>query len=282
MSFLRKVWLPILFVLSTCLFSCAAVTVGATDQPAGADAQAQTTTDSTTTQDIPAGDDDKWHLVVSPYIWFPGVSGTAGARGHNLSIHVSPGDLLSNFKFGLAGAGEIRKNRFVIPIDFMWIKLEADRATSFDPGVSYAKFTLGETMFTPGVGYRIVDHEKLKVDARVGARYWHLGQNVTFYPSGILSGFSPSANWVDAIAGAKIQAALSPKVLVTIVGDAGGGGANSDYQAVGLLGFKVSEKVILQAGWRYMDVNYRTSPPQLFVYDAHMSGAIAGVTWTVK
>lgn len=80
------------------------------------------------------------------------------------------------------------------------------------------------------------------------------------------------------MSGAKFQAALSPKVLVTIVGDVGGGGANVDYQAVGLLGFKVSEKVILQAGWRYMDVNYRTNPPVGFVYDAHMSGVIVGAT----
>ncbi len=62
----------------------------------------------------------------------------------------------------------------------------------------------------------------------------------------------------------------------------GAGGENSDYKVIGLPGFKVAEKVILQAGWRYMDVNYRNSPPQLFVLDADMSGAIMGVTWTLK
>ena len=51
------------------------------------------------------------------------------------------------------------------------------------------------------------------------------------------------------------MAALSPKALVTVFGDAGGGGSSLDYQVGGLLGFKVSQKVILQAGWRYLYVN---------------------------
>jgi hypothetical protein len=275
------VWLAAVFTLSACL-SCTTLAAAATDPPPDLNAQTQTTTSPTPAQSDSAGDDNNWHMTATPYLWFPGISGTSGAFGHNLSIHASPGDLLSNFQIGLAGAGEIRKGRLLIPIDFMWMKLQGDKSTDFDPGVSYAVVHLTQTMLTPGIGYRIVDHEKLKVDARIGARYWHLGQNVTFYPSGALSGFSPSANWVDAIAGANIQMALSPKVLVTIVGDAGGGGANLDYQAVGFLGFKVSQKVILQMGWRYLDVNYRTNPPVRFVYDAHMSGAIIGATFNLK
>lgn len=42
--------------------------------------------------------------------------------------------------------------------------------------------------------------------------------------------------------------ALTPKVLVTVFGDAGGGQANSDYQVGGLLGYEVSRKIVLQAG----------------------------------
>ena len=109
-----------------------------------------------------------------------------------------------------------------------------------------------------------------------------MGENIAFQPSGIFSNFSPSANWVDALAGAKIQAALSSKALATIYGSAGGGGASSDYHVVGLLGFKVSQRVILQAGWRYLDVNYRTNAPALFVYDTHETGPIFGFNWILK
>jgi hypothetical protein len=61
-----------------------------------------------------------------------------------------------------------------------------------------------------------------------------------------------------------------------VLGDAGWGGANSDYQVAGLLGYKVEKKCILQAGWRYLDVNYRTS--YAFICDVATSGLLLGVT----
>ena len=54
---------------------------------------------------------------------------------------------------------------------------------------------------------------------------------------------------------------LSPKLVVNILGDVGGWGAGSqlDYQIAGILGYKWTPKWTLQAGWRYLDVDYRGS-----------------------
>ena len=82
------------------------------------------------------------------------------------------------------------------------------------------------------------------------------------------------------VAGAKISMPLSPKAVITVLGDAGGGGASIDYQVAGLLGYRVKPNVILQAGWRYLDVNYR--PSSSFVYDAAQSGLILGATFNLK
>jgi hypothetical protein len=280
MTSCRRTFLPLLLTTALCLLTCASAV--ADDKPLDASAQTQTTTSPAPTPSSSADADDNWHLTVSPYLWFPGLSGTTGALGHDVGVHISPADLLSNFNFGLMGAGELRKGRLVLPIDFMWVKLKQNKATSFDPGISSVTLKVTQVVLTPGIGYRIVDGEKLKVDANIGIRYWHLGQNIAFEPSGIFSNFSPSANWVDALAGARIQAALSSKALATIYGSAGGGGANSDYQIVGLLGFRVSQKIILQGGWRYLDVNYRSNAPALFIFDVHESGPIFGLNWIVK
>jgi hypothetical protein len=53
-----------------------------------------------------------------------------------------------------------------------------------------------------------------------------------------------------------------------------------DYQVAGLLGYRVKPNVILQAGWRYLDVNYR--PSSSFVYDVAQSGLLLGVTINLK
>src|SRR5437899_9173067 len=75
---------------------------------ASADAQMSSSTPRQTS------DDSGWHLAVSPYLWFAGTHGTVGALGRNASVHASPGDLLSHFDFGLMGAAEARRNRFLL------------------------------------------------------------------------------------------------------------------------------------------------------------------------
>jgi hypothetical protein len=210
------------------------------------------------------------------------MSGTVGALGHDTSVHVSPGDLLSHFHLGLMANVEARKNRLVLPLDFMWINLQASKGTPFDPGLSSVQVKVTESILAPKVGYRIVDREKVKVDALVGIRYWHLGEHLNFQPSGLFNNLSPTQNWVDGVAGGKFMFALSPKASVTIAGDAGGGGSNLDYQVAGVLGFRLCRAAILDLGYRYLYVDYQTNAPKLAVFDVHESGALLGVTFNLK
>lgn len=225
--------------------------------------------------------DDAWHFDFTPYLWFAGASGTVGAFGHDANFHADAGDLLSHFHLGLMATVEARKNRFVMPLDFMWIDLQAPKGLSFDQGVSSVKIGVSETVFTPKVGYRIVDREKVKVDALVGLRYWHLGQSLNFTPQ-LFNGISASQNWVDGVAGGKLEFALAPKAAVTIAGDAGGGGSSLDYQVVGVLGLRLCKVAVLDLGWRYLYVDYLKNPPRQTLFDAHMSGAVLGVTFNLK
>ena len=282
MIFQRKIFLAVLLVTCSLLVCTSAI---AEEQPtADASLQDQTTPaaapqKAASTSASPA-DDDQWHFAISPYLWFAGVHGKVGALGHEAGVHASAADVLSHFNIGLMGLVEPRYKRFSIPVDFMWIKLSDDKGVTFDQGVTSVKIKLTETILTPKVAYRIVNGEKIRVDGNFGIRYWHLGQDLSFQPSGILSNISQSVDWVDVVAGAKIEADLSPKVLVTVVGDAGAGGANLDYQVAGLLGYKVKPNVVLQGGWRYLDVNYRPNPR--FLLDTAMDGLLLGVTFNVK
>ena len=229
-----------------------------------------------------SADDDQWHFDFTPYLWFAGVSGTVGGFGRDASVHVSPGDLLSHFHLGLMANVEARKNRLVLPLDFMWINLQAGKATPFDPGLSSVQVKSTETILAPKVGYRIVEREKVKVEALVGIRYWHLGEHLNFQPSGLFNNLSPTQNWVDGVAGGKFMFALSPKASVTVAGDAGGGGSSLDYQVAGVLGFRLCRVAILDLGWRYLYVDYQTNAPKLAVFDVHESGALLGVTFNLK
>jgi len=229
--------------------------------------------------DPPQPSDQGWHVSISPYLWLPGLHGTIGALGHDASVHASFSDIFSNFSFALMGALEPRYNRIVMPLDFMWIKLSNDKALPFDVGATSVKVKVNLDVLSQKIGYRVIDVGKFKVDAVAGFRYWHVGNTLNIQSSRNSPEFYASADWVDAVGGARFQAVLSPKLVLTIAGDAGGGGANSDYQVAGLIGWKF-KKFTLQTGWRYLAVNYRPSGGT--ICDVAISGLVLGATIPLK
>jgi hypothetical protein len=263
-------------MLGTMLGFLFCVTAKAEDQPTEASAQ---TTSTPTPGNSSSALDDRWHVSISPYLWFAGIHGTVGIRGHDVSVNASAKDVLSYFNIGLMGAIEARKQHFVFTADGMWIKLSDEKALPInDREVQSIKAKMTQVLLTPKIGYRVVDSEKLKIDALWGIRYWHQKTGLSFEPN-LFGGVSDTKGWVDVVGGTKIQMSLSPKVLVTIAGDAGGGSSALDYQVAGFLGYRIGKKYVLQAGWRYFDVNYRS---QGFTYDVAQSGLVLGLTINLK
>ena len=227
---------------------------------------------------------DEWHFAVSPYLWFPGVHGTAtGPNGRGLGFRASPGDLLSNFRFGLMGAVEGSRKHLVITGDLLWIRLEDDRAIPF-PGLAATSATIkaSEFFLTPKVGLRLINREKVKIDALTGLRYWHLGQNLKFNPSLLALNFSGSQDFVDPLVGGRIETALSERILVNVLGDVGGWGTGSEleYQWAGLLGYRVNAAWTLQAGYRYLYADKHSGRGVIF--NATTAGVVFGITLNLK
>jgi hypothetical protein len=230
--------------------------------------------------------DDQWHLSVSPYLWFPGVHGTVGVNGRDAGFSASPTDLLSHFRFGLMGAVEARRNRLLANLDLMWIRLSADRARPFPPGLLATSANLKATEFilTPKIGFRLLNGEKLTADFLTGFRYWHFGETLNFSPSLLGLNFSKSQNWVDPLVGGRIEAALSRKTVFTMAGDVGGWGTGSqlEYQVVGLLGYKLKPTMTLQAGYRYLYFDYERARRAAAFVTTATSGVVFGVTLNLK
>lgn len=235
--------------------------------------------DTTAQPDQDAG----WHVDLSPYLWFAGAHGTVGALGRDLSLHATPGDLLSHFDIGLMGAGEVRHNRLLFDGDVIWIRLSDSRALPF-PGLAAvsADARVGQFIWTSKVGYRLVDRKGIKADANLGVRYWHLGQKLNFNPSALGLNFEGSQDWADIVIGGRVQLPLGQKLALDLLGDVGGWNATAklDYQFAALLGYRLSSRWTLLAGYRYLFVDYH--PGQSAIYNMTTSGALLGVTYRLK
>ena len=114
--------------------------------------------------------DGGFHFSLSPYLWFAGAHGTVGALGRDVSIHASPGDLLSHFNFGLMGTAEASYNRLVLNGDLLWIRLSDDKALPF-PGLGAvsADARVGQFVWTSKFGYRLINGDSMVKTTLVGA-----------------------------------------------------------------------------------------------------------------
>jgi len=268
-------------VLATKLVSSTATapTAVVTDQPATPDVEPGLATPGT--PEASTASDSDWHFVVSPYLWFPGVHGNIGGpNGEQVGFKASPGDLVSHFRFGLMGAVEPRYMRILLPLDVMWIRLGDDRALPNTPREGVANLKASEFILTQKIGYQLLDSEKIKIVALAGFRYWHFHKSVEFTTNSL--NFSGSQDWVDPVVGGRITGIPGPKVEVTIGGDVGGWGIGSqiDYQAFGLLGYRIKPALVLQAGYRYLYFDYHRS--RGFLVDAATSGVLFGASITLK
>jgi hypothetical protein len=257
-----------------------AANLAATDAATASDTKPAAATPSGDAAASTASESD-WHFTVSPYLWFPGVHGNiADPNGGQIPFSASAGDLLSHFRIGLMGVAEPRYKRIVMPLDIFWIRLGDNRALPNTPGQGVANLHATEFFLSQKLGYRVIDSERLKIDALAGFRYWHFGENLSFTTNTL--NFSGSQNWVDPLVGGRITGILTPKVEVTVGGDVGGWGVGSqmDYQIFGLLGYRIKPALALQAGYRYLYFDYRRASGAYL--DTATSGVIFGVSITLK
>jgi hypothetical protein len=239
----------------------------APDQTSGG---ASATPSSASPAPLSVDDDPHWHFVSLSYLWFPGVSGTVGAKGYTTRVAVSPSDLLSHFNIGLMGSFEPQYKRWSFPFDFVWAKLGDDKALIRLPGYS-AKATIKEGIFTPKVNYLVLNGKMMKIRATAGVRAWYVSENLKLTPpTPPTFSAGTSQGWADVVGGANIVVPFSPKIAILIAGDAGGGGANVDYQVAGIANYQIKPKWGIGFGYRYLDVNYRNSNQN--VMDTHQSG----------
>jgi len=124
-----------------------------------------------------------WRLGISFYGWFPGMHGTIGALGHNASVHVPFTDVFQSLKGVIPIAVEADKGRFIMPVDFLWMKLGVDNGIPInDFGQTSIDTRLTQSILTPKVGFRLINADHLKFDALGGIRYWYLSLDNTSSP----------------------------------------------------------------------------------------------------
>ncbi len=224
--------------------------------------------------------DKKWHIYGTAYLWVPTMHGTVGVAGYDTNVHVSSGEIFSNFRGGFLGVFTPTYNRWSAPVDVLWMRLRSSKPVPSEvyPGYSL-RATLNESIITPKLAYLAYDNPKFKVYGTAGARIWHVGTTLSLVP--VVTGTFPykGVTWIDYVMGARFNVPLGTKASVDILGDGGEGGATLDYQIGGIVNYKIKPKMTAQVGWRYLTEHYGNNGN---ILNTTTQGVVFGGTYQFK
>jgi len=211
---------------------------------------------------------DKWDVTVAPYFMGAAMSGTTAVRGRDVDVDVSASDIFSNLQFGAMGLVVARKGNWGLGGDAIWMALGTTvRNTNVD-------FNQGAFAF---YGLRRLG---AAADLMLGMRVNTLQGQLEFKTLGVE--VDQDKTWVDPLVGLTLRSPRERHLQLQVYTEIGGFGAGSDFtwQIFPTLGFKLTDHFSLEAGYRWLDMDYETGDGnERFVYDVLTQGPVGGLAF---
>jgi hypothetical protein len=211
---------------------------------------------------------DQWKFAITPYLWLPNVNGTLKYSappdtGGSPEVETGPNDYLENLQGVLLIAGEVRKDRWSVFTDLIYLEFADEQSSvkAVDFGGSIVNSSVNVATdsslrglaWTLGAGYAVETGPAVTLDVFGGLRYfdltvstnWQLSADITG-PGGVQTfprtgGISKSLTFWDGIVGVRGRIPLgSSHWSIPYYLDIGTGSSNWTWQ--GMLGIDYSFK----------------------------------------
>jgi hypothetical protein len=246
---------------------------------------------------------NQWTFSITPYLWLPNVDGTlkyqapSGSSG-SPEVQVGPNDYLEALKFAMMLAGEVRKDRWAVFTDVIYLDFANEKGAvksinfggnrvSSSANVS-TDSSLKAGAWTLGAGYAVLPGRPVEMDFFGGVRYlglhassdWQLTTTVTGPGGGQTfprtGSISERADLWDGIIGFKGRVWLGrSNWSIPYYFDAGTGSSSLTWQ--GMLGVAYTYKWIgVTLAYRHL---YYDQKDDKLIQDMRFSGPALGVTF---
>jgi len=240
---------------------------------------------------------DGWEIRLMPYLWMLSMKADGTINGLTGSVDLSFGDIVDNLDSGAMGRVEVWKNKWGFSFDGLFMNLGASQ--SFQGRRDSVVFDLDADvrlgMADFGLMYRLSEksfgknnQQKLTFEPYGGLRYGYIRQkidlDVTIPRLGSIGrSFGTSEDYVEPFVGGRVIWDLNNKIAFNFRGDAGGFGIGNasdlTWQIAGGMDYKFTKNIILNAGYRYVDLDYsRGSGRDEFGIDLQAQGPFIGMT----
>jgi hypothetical protein len=219
-----------------------------------------------------AQDESSSRAAFTPYGWFFGMAGRLGAGDSAFDIDLSPGEAIEQADLAFSLVLEGKRGRWFGRFDGTFVSSSARQdvqGTAADVVVE-----LDQGIFEPDIGYEAVVAPWGGVDLFAGARIWRLKLDAETDEDDPVRIASGDRIWTDGIGGVRLRYNPAPKWRLFARGDAGAGGSNLTWQAVGGAGFDFSDCCGAVLAYRHLDVEYNKDA---VLNDTRMSGFALGL-----
>lgn len=240
----------------------------------------------------PTSTDGGWQFRFAPYAWLPSLGGTLKfdlppAAGGGSDLEVDVDQLIDALQTVFMGQFEVRKNKWSLMADVIYLDLGGGNTQVFAPVVPGGSGTLGRrdlnlraNLVTLTAGYEVLRTDTTTMDLIAGARYFGLDADVEVTtvsaagPSPLYSKQSQSVDIWDAVVGIKGSVGLNDRWYLPYNLDVGTGDSDLTWNAFGGVGYRY--------GWGdvvlfYRHLAYRGGKG--LVDDLYFSGPGAGVNF---
>ena len=243
-----------------------------------------------TAQTAPASlESDKWQFTAALYGYFPVIKGTVKYPGDlgNSDIDVPFHDLLDHLKMGFMGAFEVRKDRWGMFTDALYLNVGGSNSQTNNfmtgagavPVTANTSFSFKAWVVTAAGEYRVASDPKWTVDLLAGARMLYLNPSLDYTIASSGGGISGnkhlSKTFWDGIVGIKGRYALgdAPGWFVPFYLDVGTGDTAMTWQGITGIGYSFRWGDVV-ATYRYLDWNGKSGKS---LQDLNLGGPMVGV-----
>lgn len=232
-------------------------------------------------------DQQRWHVIFSPYVWGASLNGSAGLLGMNTNVDVPFREILDNLDVSLMGNVEITNGTFGAYVDGQYTKT----SQGADVRGEQLDMDIKSTTVSGGVYYRIYEQKLdgttlfgkqrvFAIEPTVGLRWTELNARVNIGPYSE----SRKADWTDPFIGTRFFYDINDRWNIFAEADIGGFGAGTKLSANGqiYLGYRTlifDVPTTWRVGYRALYQDYRDNDGvEKFKYDVTQHGPVIGLS----
>lgn len=231
---------------------------------------------------------DRWHVVISPYLWAGSLNGSTSLANYAPPVHVPFSQIFQNLDLALMGQIEMTNGKYGVFVDGEYV------ATSKGLSVEGVPINLGmrSTMLNVGGYVRAFQYatggdtvfggrQELTVSPTFGLRWTQLRAWVDPVAS------NHTANWIDPVIGVRVSYDLNDRWNLFSEADIGGFGMGSRFSAnaQAYFGYRThvfGKPTIVRVGYRvwYQDFANDKSGYENFAWKVTQHGPVVGLSMT--